>query len=225
MTEPAEWDSSAPSPEKGQAARQGSLGLNLIAGASLGGLVGLLLGLSAVPVIASAAASLLALLVAFFGVARAEGRLATETAAARFAGFGAVMAVALAGGIALRAHGSLGPSFADRVDRFAVDGMPRERALELAAYEHLGLRLGTLAAVETPEAAPPASPYAFSEAERQLCGALEADQFASVADRLADMRSRGEPWATIGRLGATLPEADAQALAESAHALGCGARP
>lgn len=204
-------------------ATEGSLHLNAAAGLSLGTLVGLLIGLSSVPVVASAVGALLALLVTFFGFVRNEGTMATRTSGARLAGFGLAMAVALIGGIALRSHGALGPSFADRVARFTVEGMPRGRALDLAAYEHLGLRMGQLAQVEAPAAAPAASPYAFSGAGDPACAMLDADRYASVQARLAAMHSRGGPWAAVGRLGTGLPQAQAEALADAAFALRCEA--
>ncbi|MCU0940135.1 MAG: hypothetical protein MUF08_10950 [Burkholderiaceae bacterium] len=210
-------------PPAATAPAEGSVVMNAWAGLSLGTLVGMLIGLSSVPVVASAVGAVLALLVTFFGFARNEGTMATRTSGARFAGFGVAMAVALAGGIALRAHGALGPSFADRVARFAVDGMPRERALELAAYEHLGLRMGQLAEVEAPTAAPAASPYAFSGAGDPACAMLDADAYSSVQERLGAMQSRGGPWSAIARLGAGLPEAQAKALADAAFALRCEA--
>jgi hypothetical protein len=205
------------------ATAEGSVAMNAWAGLSLGTLVGLLIGVSSVPVVASAVGAVLALLVTFFGFARNEGTMATRTSGARFAGFGVAMAAALAGGIALRAHGALGPSFADRVAGFAVDGMPRDRALELAAYEHLGLRMGQLAKVEAPKAAPAASPYAFSGTGDPACAMLDADLYRSVQARLEAMQSRGGPWSAIARLGAGLPEAQAKALADAAFALRCEA--
>lgn len=202
---------------------EGSVAVNAVAGLSLGALVGLLIGLSAVPVVGSAVAALLALLVTFFGFARSEGAMATRTSGARFAGFGLAMAAALAGGIALRAHGALGPSFGDRVARYAVEGMPRERALELAVFEHTGLKLGQLAQVEAPKAVPAASPYAFSGAGDPACAMLDASLYDTVQARLVAMQGRRGPWAEIARLGAGLPEPQARDLAEAAFALRCEA--
>jgi hypothetical protein len=200
---------------------EGSVAMNALAGLSLGTLVGLLIGLSSAPVVASAVGALLALLVTFFGFSQQRATMAVRTSAARFAGFGLAMAAALAGGIALRAHGALGPSFSDRVARFAVEGMPRQQALELAAYEHLGLRIGQLAQVEAPKQSPATSPYAFSIDGDPACAMLDADRYVSLAARLEAMQSRGDPWAKIARLGASLPEAQRQALADAAFALRC----
>jgi hypothetical protein len=204
-------------------ATEGNLRLNAAAGLSLGTLVGLLIGVSSVPVVASAVGALLALLVTFFGFVQTNGTMATRTSGARLAGFGLAMAAALVGGIALRSHGALGPSFADRVASFAVEGMPRERALDLAVYEQLGLRMGQLAQVEAPKAAPAASPYAFSGAGDPSCAMLDADRYAEVKARLAAMQSRGGAWAAVARFGADLPQAQASALADAAFALRCEA--
>jgi hypothetical protein len=202
-------------------AQDGSVRLNALAGMSMGALVGLLIGLSSVPVVASAVGALLALLVTFFGFARSDGAIATRISGARVAGFGLAMAAALIVGIALRSHGALGPSYADRVAHFAVEGMPRERALDLAAYEHLGLRMGQLAQVQAPATPPQASPYAFNSAGDPACATLDADRYDSPAARLAAMQSRGGPWAAVARLGAELPETQARTLADTAFALRC----
>lgn len=204
-------------------ATEGNLRLNAAAGVSLGTLVGLLIGVSSVPVVASAVGALLALLVTFFGFVQTNGTMATRTSGARLAGFGLAMAAALIGGIALRSHGALGPSFADRVARFAVEGMPRDRALDLATYEHLGLRMGQLAQVEAPKVAPAGSPYAFSGAGDPACAMLDADRYTDVKARLVAMQSRGGAWAAVARFGTDLPADQARALADAAFALRCEA--
>ncbi len=208
---------------RGVSATEGNLRLNAAAGVSLGTLVGLLIGVSSVPVVASAVGALLALLVTFFGFVQTNGTMATRTSGARLAGFGLAMAAALIGGIALRSHGALGPSFADRVARFAVEGMPRDRALDLAIYEHLGLRMGQLAQVEAPKVAPAGSPYAFSGAGDPACAMLDADRYADVKARLVAMQSRGGAWAAVARFGVDLPADQARALADAAFALRCEA--
>lgn len=208
---------------RGVSATEGNLRLNAAAGVSLGTLVGLLIGVSSVPVVASAVGALLALLVTFFGFVQTNGTMATRTSGARLAGFGLAMAAALIGGIALRSHGALGPSFADRVARFAVEGMPRDRALDLAIYEHLGLRMGQLAQVEAPKVAPAGSPYAFSDAGDPACAMLDADRYADVKARLVAMQSRGGAWAAVARFGVDLPADQARALADAAFALRCEA--
>ena len=200
---------------------EGSMGMNALAGFSLGTLVGVLIGLSSVPVVASVVAALLALLVTFFGFARPEGTMATRTSGARFAGFGLAMALALAGGIALRAHGTLGPSFADRVARFTVAGLPQQQALELATYEHLGFQLGQLAKVEAPKALPASSPFAFSNTGDPACAVLDADHYSNAENRRKAMEQRGEPWATIARLSVNLPADQAVELANAAFTLRC----
>ncbi|MEI6741142.1 MAG: hypothetical protein WCK74_12600 [Gemmatimonadaceae bacterium] len=203
---------------------EGSVAMNALAGLSLGALVGLLIGLSSAPVVASAVGALLALLVTFFGFSQQRATMALRTSAARFAGFGLAMAAALAGGIALRSHGALGPSFSDRVARFAVEGMPRQQALELAAYEHLGLRIGQLAQVEAPKESPATSPYAFSSGGDPACAMLDADRYASFAARMDAMQGRGGSWAVIASVGASLPDTQRQALADAAFALRCESR-
>lgn len=199
--------------------------LNAVAGVSFGTLVGLLIGLSSVPVVASAVAAMLALLVTFFGFVRSEGMMATHTSGARLAGFGLAMAAALVAGIALRSHGTLGPSFEDRVARFSVKGMPPERAIDLATYEHLGLRMGQLAQVEVPTKPPLGSAFAFNNKGDPACATLDGDFYKNVQERLAAMKSKGGAWATFAEIAVGLPEAQALSLANAAFALRCEVKP
>lgn len=204
---------------------QGGPIFNLLAGAALGGLVGLLIGLSATPVVASAAAAILALLVTFFGFGGSVGALRVRVSAARVLGFGIAMALFLVGGIMLRAHETLGPSFAERVDRFVAGGIDKERARDLAIYQHLGLRTGHLAELEAPATVPATSPYAFSLTEDRAdpnCAALDSRYLSNPTERLRAMAQSPEPWASAGRSGLERPAAEHASIAEEAFRSRCG---
>ncbi|TPE58702.1 hypothetical protein FJQ54_16785 [Sandaracinobacter neustonicus] len=204
---------------------QGGTAFNILAGAALGGLVGLLVGLSASPIAASAAAAVLALLVTFFGFGGSIGALRANVSGARMVGFGLAMTAALLAGIAVRAHGSLGPDFQQRVARFEAGGLSPDKAQDLAIYEQLGLRTGFLADVEAPTAVPATSPFAFNfnqDSADANCGLLNARYIPDPNERLEAMAQSAEPWASIGRAGKAKPAAERAAFAEAAYQRRCG---
>ncbi|SDE30803.1 hypothetical protein SAMN05421538_105212 [Paracoccus isoporae] len=198
---------------------------DLLAGIALGCLVGILVGLSASPVIASVIAAFLALIGTFFGFGGSIGPLAPKLGAARIAGFGFAMAIAFAGGIALRSHGALGPSFADRVEGFAVEGMEPSRAHDLAIFDLTGLRTGHLAQTAAPATPPASAPYAFGSEDGGAdpnCAGLDARTMPAPDTRLDAMALSPEPWASFGRIGKALPVADRAVFAEAAFQERCG---
>lgn len=217
-------DAPPPSDRDGEpAGPRGGILPDLLAGIALGVLVGILVGLSVAPVVASVIAALLALLGTFLGFGGGIGAGGAKLGAARIVGFGLAMAAALAGGIALRSYGALGPSFADRVRSFQVDGMEPTRAHDLAIYAHTGLRTGHLAQVAEVTTPPPTSSYAFANEDGAdpNCAGLDV-RGMSASDRLEAMALSPEPWASFGRIGKALPLEGQAAFAEAAFQDRCG---
>jgi len=212
---------------KPPAPRRSWLGADLLAGIGLGTLAGLLVGLSASPVVASVVAAVLALLGSFFGLGGTLGAAIGTVGVARMAGFGFAMALAFAGGIALRAHGTLGPSFAERLARVSQPGVSAEMAQALAIYDQFGLRSGPLAAAG--EAGKPlaSAPYAFGSDQGGAdpnCASLNSRQMTRPQDRLEAMVQSPEPWASFGRIGQALPEQMRESFVTAAIAERCGAQ-
>ena len=204
-------------------ASEGGFIFNVLTGASLGGLVGLLIGLSASPIVASASAAILALLVTFFGFGGTVGALQPKVSAARVLGFGILMSAGLIGGIVLRAEGTLGPSFKQRVGRFEMKELPKNRAIELAIFEHSGLLTGSLANVSKPEKAPATSAYAFAsegDGPDPACGGITI--LPGTAAKVDAMTNEGGDWAVFGRAGDRLPAARRDEYVDAILRLKCG---
>lgn len=200
---------------------------DLLAGIALGVLVGILVGLSVAPVVASVIAALLALLGTFLGFGSSIGAGGAKLAATRMIGFGFAMVVALAGGIALRSYGALGPSFADRVRSFQVQGMEPALAHDLAIYEHTGLRTGHLAQAAEGTKPLPFSPYVFGSEDGGAdpnCAGLDVRYIPDPNNRLEAMARSPEPWASYGRIGKALPPEGRAAFAEAAFQDRCKPR-
>jgi hypothetical protein len=196
--------------------------MNVLAGIALGLLVGLLLGLSASPVVASTVASLLAVVVTFFGFGGSVGPVAVEASASRVVGFSLAMAVAVVGGVLLRAHGTLSPSPTDRVAEWTAAGYAPERARDLATFQILG--------IAPPGSAPPASDtptfssgLLFAEEGSGDCGVLTADRFSSPEDRLRAMINSGGAWSRLATLDPAEDPARLGATLDTAWLIVCGA--
>lgn len=181
--------------------------IDITSGVALGVLVGVLVGISASQVVASTVAAILALVATFFGFGGSVGTSTPQVNTARIVGFGFAMALALVGGIALRAHGFLGPSFSERVASFSVQGLDPQLARDLAIYEHTGLRTGLLIEATERRDASPLSPFAFGDEQGTAdsnCANLHASILPDPDARLNAMILSDEPWASFGRIGQSL---------------------
>jgi hypothetical protein len=115
------------------------------AGLTMGGLIGLILGMSVSPVAATVVGGLVALLASFFGLLPSpvkSEKLASLTrerlAAPRLIGFGIAATGALLCGLYLRTHGVLSPSPRVVAARWVDARFSPEQARLLTAYELVG---------------------------------------------------------------------------------------
>jgi hypothetical protein len=147
----------------------------LLAGSTLGLLVGLLVGFSTEKLAGAVVAGLLALLAAFFGLRDIH----TPARLTRISGFALVGTAALLFGVWLRTHDVLGANPVARREVWENVGFGREQAGRLAVFETLGLNLtGGTVATETP-----AGRGALFAAPLDECNALTANQFDTPEHR------------------------------------------
>jgi hypothetical protein len=168
--------------------------MNFLAGASLGLLVGAMLGLSASPIVASVVAALLAVVTTFFGLGGTMSGMSAQVSTERVMAFSLAMLLASIGGIYMRTHGMLSPTPSERVAAWTAAKYPVERARELAAFETLGL---LPAGSETKGDTPNGSTVFFSNGSSGDCSALKADRFTNPADRLQALINSGAPWSAL----------------------------
>lgn len=134
------------------------------AGLGLGLFTGLLVGLSATPVVAGVVAALTAVLGGFFGLA--GNRLAADPV--RIGSFGCAAVLGLALGLVVRAQDLAAPSVADEVRRLTAAGYPPPIAQDIVAFRRYGI-LPTGRQVGPP----PREGSALFAGEAELCGRLQ----------------------------------------------------
>ena len=176
----------------------------ILAGAGLGALVGLLLALSMAQAVGGVIAALAALLGGFFGLARAD----SAGLAVRIGVFGIFCVAGIIGGLMIRNGGNLLPSVQGDVAEWTRAGYPPEEARDLVALQRLGVK-----PKEATLVARPASTNAlFDSRTTVVCGRLE--QTPDVADKLRILLEQG---GALAGLAAT-----AQATSDPAAALSAG---
>ncbi|UPG72699.1 hypothetical protein MVG78_00405 [Roseomonas gilardii subsp. gilardii] len=185
----------------------------VLAGAGLGCLMGLMLGLAATPVVASALAALTALLAAFFGLVKAED---SPDRALRIGSFGAACSLALLLGLGLRTHDLLSPSIRAEVRQWTDAGFEEKEARAMVAFQRLG--------IAPPDSAKPADRPAKADAPaRPQPGTYATALFASTTDMCG--RIVPLPDEAVLDLFRHEPERIWQSLAAAADRAPTGARP
>ena len=188
--------------------------MNFLAGAMLGGAVGLLAGLSTSPVVGSIIGGLLALVATFLGLGGEAGPVQGTRSVDRVIGFSAALALALVGGIWLRANQALSPSIADDMARWRAAGFEKEAA-SLVLYERFGLvPEGYTKDADRDAASEAWRTMAFAQAGDESCSAIMAN--ADAETRLADMTTLGGEWARVAEVIRRAEPASRPALTEAA---------
>jgi hypothetical protein len=175
----------------------------ILAGAGLGALVGLLLSLSMAQAVGGVIAALAALLGGFFGLARAD----SAGLAVRIGFFGIFCVAGVIAGLMLRNGGKLVPSVQGDVAEWTAAGYPPEEARQWVALQRLGVKPENATLV-----ARPASTNALFADVAAVCGRLE--QTPGAGDRLRILREQGGALAGLA--------AAAQASSDPAAALAAG---
>lgn len=159
---------------------------NVVAGASLGGLLGLIVGMSASPVTSIVVSALTALL---GGVVSVTPNDSLTFHPVRLASFGVAAITALLCGLLLRTYNVLAPSTSHYVKELTTAGLPADRALPLA----IRLRFGV---TEQGEASPPAAASRsdsvfFSDEADMRCSNTARNEYQSGDLWLDELGRRG----------------------------------
>lgn len=176
----------------------------ILAGAGLGALVGLLLALSMAQAVGGVIAALAALLGGFFGLARAD----SAGLAVRIGFFGIFCVAGIVAGLTLRNGGKLVPSVQGDVAEWTAAGYPPEQARQLVALQRLGVKPENATLVPQPKSLV----GLFGADVAAVCGRLE--QTPDTGDRLRILREQGGAFAGLA--------AAAQASSDPAAALAAG---
>ena len=132
--------------------------VDFAAGITLGGLTGLLVGLTTTSVTATILSSIVAIATAFIGLAGEPKLIAGTVTQLRIIGFAAAMIAALLAGIWMRTHNVLSPTPKQIFDQLLQAGLTKEQATQLVVFSRFGLM---------PEGATPASETAVADAAKR----------------------------------------------------------
>lgn len=181
---------------------------DVLAGAGLGGLVGLIVGLSVSDTVGQLVGALVALIGTVLVVAgksgeRGEGLSAlVSPSPTRLFSFGSVCAVALLIGVQLRTSEALSPTPASDLADWKSIGFDDETARGLVVYQRLGLAPAGWQegerAKETSGAKARVSAL-FADEATSRCGILEAEDFETPAYRLDAFKTMGAPWDAVAK--------------------------
>lgn len=202
--------------------------MNFLAGSALGAFIGLLIGLSTSPITAAVASGLVAILAAFFGLAKDAPSGAPDWLQ-RVIGFGLVGMVALLVGLHLRVTDSFGPSLGREVQELVAAGFDKPDALTIVRFRRFGLVPGGMPARSSHEpaalatSAPSARSTVLFGASAQTCAELDPRRFADPNEALAAFTRRGGAWGAVTPLTAPLDGGARQRLVEVAWKLACEA--
>jgi hypothetical protein len=202
--------------------------MNFLAGAALGAFIGLLIGLSTSPITAAVASGLVAILAAFFGLAKDAPTSAPDWLQ-RVIGFGLVGIVALLVGLHLRVTDSFAPSLAREVQELTAAGFDKPDALTVVRFRRFGLLpSGPVTGTPLPAGAgvkgtaDTRSTVLFG-ASAQTCAELDPRRFANPDEALAAFTRRGGAWGALTPLATPLDGAARQRLVNVAWKLACEA--
>jgi hypothetical protein len=196
----------------------------VFAGAATGLLLGLLLGLSATPVVAAVVGGLVTAAAAYWNLAGPAGDDAagrrSQTSRALAAGFLCVGCVAgLLSGLWLRARDVFAVTAVQHVAAWQAAGYAPAEARALAAYQTTGLVMGGLAATggERPATR---STVLFSDASR-ACDQVRPDDYADLDNLRAAFVQAGGRWRAMAEAARGADETVQLNLLRAAWQLTC----
>lgn len=112
---------------------------DFIAGAGVGALAGLLIGLSTASVVGTAISAIAAILAAVLGLTKAKPEQ-VEQQRFRIMGFGIFATLALLCGLLLRVQDLLAPSISEQINQWQSAGYTEEAARAYTAFARLGIK-------------------------------------------------------------------------------------
>jgi hypothetical protein len=202
------------------------------AGASIGMLLGLIMGLSASPVVMTVLGALAAGLLGLLGITTRHGKSANGEAPTagglRIFGFGLFCAGFLVIGILLRTHNALAPSLAAQEQELSASGsLSKSEIHQILLLKAFGLAQGTdkkesaaLAPVPGKNVAATSASVLFA-GQSDVCQVLRRDQYNSLASYLGSLRDHGGEFSNLADAISRAPTSDQEAIATALSKLLC----
>jgi hypothetical protein len=209
----------------------------LFAGAGLGLLVGVLVGLSSSPVVAGLVGALAAGMVTLLGFARPakENQQAqpsytgySEGSVVRLGSFGVACAAAVILGLFIRTHNWASPSIAEQVSEVQKAGYSGDEARRWVAYRNIGT--ATLAANSDASAASThstggtasaAGSVLFSGANQGECQHFDTNRYKDAQEHLYALRQLGGKYAEYAEKISSLDASQQKTVLNSLRLLFC----
>jgi hypothetical protein len=202
--------------------------LQLLAGAGIGLLLGLLVGLSSSHVVATVVGAVAGGLLILLGLnsGKDDAAVTPPPTAWRLAGFGFACSLALLVSVWIRAHHSLSPPIKDQVKELTDVGYSPDDARAWVAFVDSGLVVSGGKPVEpdkgtSPSAASASSLLFASEGKVDTCGLLNPDRYKDQQEQLNAMRLQGGTWASYAGYVQQLDEGRRDTALTSARKLLC----
>lgn len=189
-----------------------------LGGAAIGILLGLMIGLSATPVVSMVISGLVALLGGLFGLSESSPFKPSLASARRLIGFALAAAILTPVGMHVRTHNSFAPSLADQKADLATigyaDGSDEQR--EMLLY----LRYGLLPKQATEaEKASVQQSVLYSDLPAGLCG--EISRLSSAEDLIVVLSQSKAPLPKMAEALRALPAADRASAVAHARVFLC----
>jgi hypothetical protein len=199
----------------------------VLAGVATGALLGMLVGLSASPVVATLVGGVVTLAMAVLGFSvpavRVPGPAGVREAQLRQLGVAALAIACLCGvlaGALLRARDTFAPTPKELVARWTEAGYSQARALEIVAEAAHAVGVVSPSAGSAQGGRPATSTVLFGTAGDD-CRRLTPSDYTGVGDLQRAFLSQGGKWAPLAKLVEDVPDRQRRALLVAGWSLAC----
>ena len=201
------------------------------AGASVGALLGLIMGLSVSPVVLTVLGALATGLLALLGLkgrSDGEGSVAQPGGTLRVFGFGSFCTLFLLVGIFLRTHDVLAPSIPDQQAKLAATGVfSKDEIHQILLLKTFGLAVSGenkgsagLQVVNGRNLAGSGAPVLFAS-QTEVCQVIRRDQYRSISAYVDSLKNHGGEYNNLAAVIANQKPEDQEQLAASLSNLLC----
>jgi hypothetical protein len=199
----------------------------VFAGAGLGLLVGLLLGLSTSPTVALVVGALATAMTTLLGFARADtntSNISLRGSAVRLGSFGFACALAVLVGLLMRTHEWASPSVDQQIKTLVKAGYSLDEARQWVEYRSLGTVLNPAAhAAPGADNRTPAigSSVLFSGTDSGDCQYFDTSQYKNVKEQLHSLQLLGGVYAKYAQKISSLDDQKQKAALEGLQLIYC----
>lgn len=199
----------------------------IFAGTGLGLLLGLLIGLSGSPVVATVVGALSAGLVALLGFTRKEstapGKIRMSASSLRLGSFGFVCSMALVAALFVRTNDLLSPPIKTQVSRLTSAGYSSADALRWVALKNLGTSVaGGSTRGKKEVAVSVASSALMSGLGDDYCPTFDPAKYKNLTEHVKYLNSRGGRYADFANALLALDQKQQSAVLDATKHLFCG---